>query len=306
MKINLSNKDRICFFGDSITANGMWIAETFEYLKNNYPELEVRLFNCGISGSQGRFANLKDRMYCDCFNYFPAYTVVMFGMNDILPHLYFSGNTEPDKVQKREEALKDYENTLENIIELCDKNGSTPIICSPTPYDEYNDLSGDNWTANSALFVCRDVAERVAEKHGLIFVDMHKTLMGYIDKMPVGADRIHPNEFGHHLMAEAFMTASGIKEEFEEDKQVELSEENKKRYGTEQILRRIMYVERDGMLWQFEPDKPLDERKRLMRERMEKESTEWIMSTADIYFENIDYLDVLRGKLVKLTVEMYR
>ena len=64
------------------------------------------------------------------------------------------------------------------------------------------------------------VAERVAKKHELIFVDMHKSIMNYIDRRPIGEDRIHPNEFGYHLMAETFMTSVGIKGEFEADKKV--------------------------------------------------------------------------------------
>lgn len=284
----------------------MWIAEIFEYLKNNYPELEIRLFNCGISGSQGRYANLKDRMYCDCFNYFPKYTVVMFGMNDIMPLLYFSETVEDDKDKKREDALNDYEDTLEKIIELCNKNGSIPIICSPTPYDEYSDIPSDNWTANSGLFVRRDIAEKTARKHGLIFVDMHKSIMNYIESRPIGTDRIHPNEFGYHLMAETFMTSVGIKEEFEKDKKVLLSEVNKKRYEIERIIRCIMHVERDTMLWQFEPDKSLDERKRLVGERIEREKLNGFVATGELYLKNIDYIDELRGKLIKITTEMYQ
>lgn len=31
MKLELGLRDRICFFGDSITAHGYWVAEVFEY-----------------------------------------------------------------------------------------------------------------------------------------------------------------------------------------------------------------------------------------------------------------------------------
>lgn len=306
MKLELNKKDRVCFLGDSITADGRWVGEVIEHFLKEHFDLEIRFFNCGISGSKGCEANIKDRLYSDCFNYFPKYTVVMFGMNDIFPWLYFSGTPDENKVEVREARLAMYENTLEDIIRLCEENGSIPIICSPTPYDEYNNQKNDNWTANTPLFVCRDVAEKVSEKHGLIFVDMHKTLMEYMDSEPVGEDRIHPNDFGHHLMAETFLKAIGEKAEIEPDKKVQWSEKNLLRYETEKIIRRIMYVERDGMLWQYEPDKPLDERKRLMRERMEKESGEWIETTGKLYLDNIDYLDVLRGKIVRLTAEMYR
>ena len=303
MRLELSEVDRICFLGDSITADGRWIAEIYEFFIRNIPDLKIRLFNCGIAGSRGCQANLKDRLYCDCFNYFPKYTVVMFGMNDIKPWMYNPDCTEPNKEEEREEALEIYEETLENIISLCRKNGSIPIICSPTPYDEYTVQEHENWYANTPLFTCRDVAERVAKKHELIFVDMHTAFMDRMDRCPVGEDRIHPNDFGHHLMAETFLTAVGLKDDFDEDGTVEISPKNKARYEAEYIIRRIMYIERDGMLWQFEPDKPLDERKRLVKERMHE--SEYFENTANIYFDNIDHLDARRGDLVKKTMEMY-
>ena len=45
MKINLEKHDRISFFGDSITAHGMWIREVAEYFVQKYPELEIGIYN---------------------------------------------------------------------------------------------------------------------------------------------------------------------------------------------------------------------------------------------------------------------
>ncbi len=303
MHLKLNQHDRICFLGDSITADGRWIAEINEYFLKNLPELKIHIFNCGIAGSQGCQANLKDRLYCDCFNHFPKYTVIMFGMNDILPWLYNPDCTESDKEERRNKALSQYGDTLENIIEMCKKNNSIPIICSPTPYDQYTESEHEKWYANPPLFTCREVAEKTAKKHGLIFVDMHTSLMSRMDKCPIGEDRIHPNDFGHHLMSETFLTASGMKDNFDENGLVEISPKNKARYDVEIIIRRIMYIERDGMLWQFEPDKTLDERKRLVKEKMHE--SPFFEATANLYLENIDYLDVLRGDLLKKTMEMY-
>ena len=46
MKLDLAKYDRICFLGDSITQNGQWIAEVFEYFKEYMPELKIGLYNC--------------------------------------------------------------------------------------------------------------------------------------------------------------------------------------------------------------------------------------------------------------------
>ena len=305
MNLTLEKRDRICFLGDSITANGRWIAEITEFFLQNYPELEIGLYNCGISGSKGYEANVKNRLYADCLNLFPKYVVVMFGMNDTWPHLYNPNCPEPDKVEKRERQLAGYRGTLEEITGYCKKEGVTPILCAPTAYDEYNDLPGDNHFADIALRTCRDIAEQFAKENGLIFVDMHSTIKEHISEKPVSDDRVHPNEFGHHLMAEAFLTAIGAKDKPEPNKACVLSETNQKRFETEQKIRTIMFLERDCMLWQYNPSLSLEERKKQVQERMDRNIEPWIQARGTEYFENVDYLDELRGELVKLTREMY-
>lgn len=303
MNLELKEKDRICFLGDSITSHGLWIAEIFEYFINHYPQLHIEFYNCGISGSKGCEANLKNRLYCDCLDLFPRYLVIMFGMNDIMPHLYNPACPEKDKVQKREEALSKYEDTLEKIITICKKRGITPILCTPTPYDEYNDLPGENWYADSGIKICYKTVISIAKKHNILLIDMQEIMRRYIHKLPVGNDRIHPNEYGQHLMAECFLHTIGAKENIKPDEKCELSEKNKKRFETEQIYRQIMFVERDTMLWQYEPSHTLAYRKRLVKKRMENENADW--EAGKNYLKNADYKDEIRGELIKLTSEIY-
>lgn len=305
MHINLQNHDRICFLGDSITANGSWIAEIYEHFIENYPELRTGFFNCGISGSRGYEALIKNRLYCDCFDLFPKYLAVMFGMNDSMTHLYNPSCPEPDKVEKREALLEKYKNGLSEIVRECRENGITPIILAPTPYDEYTISDTDNNMADSALRRCGEIASEIASQNGLIFIDMHSALMKHIDKSPVGEDRIHPNAFGHHLMAEEFLYSIGAKEKIEPDKKIIFSEKNKKRFDAEQIYRKIMFVERDYMCWQYGDSPSLEERKRLLSERVKGEAAEWLGEILDTYLKYADYKDEIRGELVRLSKEIY-
>lgn len=298
MLLNLNHRDRICFLGDSITANGQWIAEITEHFLNNYYDLKIGLYNCGIAGSKSREANLKDRLFCDCLNYFPKYTVVMFGMNDIGMHLYnISGNEA-----ERQDCLVKYEQGLETIISLCQKFGSTPIICSPTPYDEYTVSDTENYFADKGIKACRSIAEKIAEKHKLFFIDMYSEFIKYMPLLPVSEDRVHPNELGQHIMAEIFLNKIGEKVEIEPDKPCVLSEKNKLRYDIEKKLRLLMFVERDGMLWQQSPSKPIEERKMLAKEHT---AEGFFAEALKVYLENIDFLDEIRGDIVKKTIEMY-
>lgn len=306
MKINLEKHDRISFFGDSITAHGMWIREVAEYFSKNYPELEIGIYNSGIAGSRASGANLKDRMFCDCLQMFPKYVVVMFGMNDVEYGLH--GSQDPDEIARMKASIAKYPDSLKNIINICKSAGATPIICSPTPYDEYND--GPNPTKpgiDEDLQGFAVVAKSIAEENGLLFVDMRDAIFGHIDEKPVREDRVHPNEYGHHLMAERFLTAIGAKETEEPEKVVEISEKNQKRFETEQILRKLMFVERDGMLWQFENyNRPLEERKELLAKTTAELDNEFWHLMNDNYKANADFKDELRGELVKLTLDMYK
>lgn len=41
------DKDVICFLGDSITANGLWMAEVYQELRKKY---RIKCYNIGVPG----------------------------------------------------------------------------------------------------------------------------------------------------------------------------------------------------------------------------------------------------------------
>lgn len=300
MKLKLNTGDRISFLGDSITSDGRWIAEITEFFLKNYPEQKIKLYNCGVSGSKGCEASLKNRLYYDCLNYFPKYVVIMFGMNDADGCLN-PGSTE---TEKRDALLKRYEDELENTIAECLKNGAEPIICSPTPYDEYTESDFENRHIDAGLKCFRDITKKVAEKYNFNFVDMYYGMKEYPEYTLVNEDRTHPNALGHHLMAEIFLKAIGAKAEIEIDKSCEISEKNQDRYKTEQVMRMIMFVERHGMRWQYEESKTLEERKRIVKEMLDSPDCMY-RETFEGYYNNIDFFDEIRAEYIRKTTEMY-
>ena len=98
----------------------------------------------------------------------------------------------------------------------------------------------------------------------------------------------------------------GAKDKPEIEKVCTISQKNQKRFETEQKIRTVMFFERDCMLWQYEKTKTLDERKKQVLERIEKNQESWIKEKGPQYLENVDYLDELRGELIFLTKELYR
>lgn len=308
MKLDLNDRDRICFFGDSITHNGWWISEIYQYFTDNYPELNTMFFNCGVAGTQAKNANQKDRMYCDLFNFFPKYVVVMFGMNDVDTHLYDPLCTEDNKEKERKQRIAEYRNSLDNIINLCKKENAIPIICTPTPYDEYNLFESPNFYADKALAQCSEIAKQAANDNNLIFVDMRSIFLEHINDKPIGNDRVHPNKFGHHLMAEKFLVSIGAKKQIEVNSKCDLSKINVERFKIEQILRNLFFVEMNYMGWQNKKTMPLCDRKAEVSDRIKElinPKDEWIKNTFNEYLEYADYKNELTGKLILLSSSIY-
>jgi len=303
MKLNLSKYDRICFLGDSITAEGTWIKEVTQWFLDNLPELEIGLYNCGISGARGSEMNLKNRFVSDCLRYFPKYVVIMYGMNDIEVFSHNSDNPADKRAVERGISL--YPEMLRYYIEECKKIGATPIICSPTPYNEYTETPAENFVGSDQdLMILAGIAEQIAKENGLLFIDMRQALFSRLAENPIREDRMHPNAYGNHLMAEAFLCAIGAKETPEPDKECVVSPKNEKRYEKEQILRDIMYIER---LWQGEENiKSVAERKEIARNYCGKQKDPLFEKIGQHYVEYADYKDELRGEIVKLTLEMYQ
>lgn len=306
MKIVLNKGDRVCFLGDSITAHGIWEMEVIEYFLNNYKSLEIEFYNCGISGSQGRLAEIKNRLYCDFLNYYPKYAVILFGTNDVAYYLYNPDEENEEIIKRREERALSYEKTLKRIVEVCKSRSITPIICSPTPYDEYNDPPQKLWNVDKRLEKFANIAKQIANENELLFIDMRKILMEHIYEKPIRDDRVHPNEYGYHLMAEKFLYDIGAKDNIEVNKTCIISEKNKRRFEIEDILRDIMFVERDFMGWQYQENiYSIEYRKALLKKKIPEDNRK----SSQVYINYMKYagqVDELRGELLKRTIDMYR
>ena len=304
MKIDFKRRNRVCFLGDSITAHGIWEAEVIEYFLEHYPELEIEFFNCGISGTSGREAELKNRLYTDFFNFFPQYAVIMFGMNDMARWLYDPATETPERIERREARITEYRGTLERLIALCRGREITPIICTPTPYNDYGEFAAESWGFDKALEKCAETAREVAAENGLILVDMREIIMDHLDEKPLRDDRAHPNGYGYHLMAEKFLFDIGAKETIEPKKECVISYKNKQRFEIEDILRDIMFVEFNYMGWQYAKSFSLPYRKALLNKRMETETRDFTAVFKN-YMAYADVKDELQADLLKRTIEMY-
>ncbi len=209
---------RVCFVGDSITANGGYIAKVFDYYRTNLPELGVKMYNCGVGGDSARGALKRlDEDVFDKFN--PTEIVLMFGMNDCgYPHF-----ADTDVEKRNRDTLEKRKVHLDSMYKLCEAfkaHGLPVTLCSPTPYDESSPL------LNETNYIgVRDELTTYFKLYGEALADFtFKNTVDYITpltalekelaekRLPsfINPDRIHPNAMGHDGMAAIFLKSQGF------------------------------------------------------------------------------------------------
>ena len=294
--------DTVCFLGDSITTHGHFIKEVFEYLAKNHKEDRVKLFNCGVPGDAA--VRTVNRLYEDCLIFNPQKVVLMLGVNDIEPELYLP---ESDDEDEKKSAIDLYKIKIREIVEKCEQFGAEVILCTPTPVQEERATYKG---CNEALGICIEFLKELAEEKDLLFVDYNTTLSQMFDREIMGADGIHPVEYGHHIMAQILLKTLGYIKECDFDTMPEYSDKNIERAKVETKLRHIRMMEWCP-LYDFNMEKPdatyeeKIKRAEEIREGAVKDKKQWLVNTAEDYINYFHRVPYLQGELLRKTIEMY-
>jgi len=205
--------DRVAFVGNSITNNGEFHHNIFQYYVTRFPQQPITFFNCGISGDIT--AGILNRMEMDILINRPTHVVLMIGMNDVKRNLYGAMPTQDvDTLKQRAVAIQVYKTNLDSIIRIFLSKNIRVILQKPTIYDQTAiSKTANNLGVNDALKNCADYIEELAQKYQLPFVDYWTLLnsinLGLQKEDPtatiIGPDRIHPAAVGHLIMAYQFL-----------------------------------------------------------------------------------------------------
>lgn len=216
-------KDRICFFGDSITANGMFIQRILDYyLDQRHIGLEV--YNMGVPGDNA--TNALKRLHL-VLNRKPSRVVIMFGMNDINRDLYFPSITprvDERVVSMRRAAIDQCVESQLTMMKIFQKHKIKVTVCTPTLFDELSDCDAENGVglayalAEIGQRLCTSAADlgaEVVDFSTLFFRQQkHQVFSGH---SLIGQDRIHPAGEGHEVMAQIFLSQQGFDIAVEQD-----------------------------------------------------------------------------------------
>lgn len=210
----LNKNDTLLFIGDSISdydrkrpvGEGLfdaWGKSYMAYAASTlccmYPELNLRIINMGVSGNQIR--DLDSRWQTDVLDLKPDYVSVLIGINDVWRQ--FDSPAMPEI----HVPLDEYEATYDKLIRetLPRVKGMilmTPFFMEPNRQDAMR-ARMDTYGA---------VVKKLAEKYGLIFVDLQAgwdALFQHMHPCSIAWDRIHPNQTGCMYIAKQFLKAIG-------------------------------------------------------------------------------------------------
>ena len=285
----------VCFLGDSITANGGWIARVAEIYAATYPDNRVRFYNSGVAGTTAGTAR-NGYLYEECLILNPDYVYICYGINDINSHLYQTKENSSDKIR----ALQQYRNNLRWLIEEIQAFGATPILLTPPAHDDR--ASGSY--CNVGLKECIAIQKTLAETYKLANFDLFSPFEARLQEN-ITSDGTHPNELGDCIIAEVVLKSMGISVDADTMVKQPLSEANQKRVSLEQKLRLLAFVRWQMGLYDVVNGQYMvpTHMERLKREA-DQHAAPWSEDVFRSYSAVIYTEQASRAELIKLTVQV--
>src|SRR5215831_101207 len=195
----MQTKQRIVFFGDSITQqgarNGGYIVRLKEMIKQKGLEDQYELIGAGISGN--KIYDLYLRMDSDVLAKNPSTVLIWIGVNDVWHKRTSGTGTDADKFAKFYNA----------IINKLQARNIKVVICTPACIGEKTDFSNEqDGDLNKYSNIIRDIAR----KNNCGLIDLRKIFLAYDlannpDNKPdsvLTRDGVHLNDKGNQLVAE--------------------------------------------------------------------------------------------------------
>lgn len=207
--------ERAVFLGNSITDGGHYHSYIWLYYMTRFPDMDIRIYNGGIGGNTA--ADMYNRLDGDIFCLNPTTITVTFGMNDSGYFEYNGDNPEAFGEEKYKESIKNFRMMADRFKEL---SGTRIVMAGTSPYDETAKLK-DNMPfkgKNETIKRIVDYQRRTAAENGWEFMDWNGPMTDINRKEQetdsaftlCGADRIHPDNDGHMVMAYLYLKAQGF------------------------------------------------------------------------------------------------
>jgi lysophospholipase L1-like esterase len=197
-------KKRIVFFGDSITELGVkkggYIDLLNNKLTNNGQANQYDLIGAGIGGN--KIYDLFLRMDRDVLNKEPNVVVIWVGVNDVWHKSMMGTGTDYDKFGLFYDA----------VVQKIQAKGAKVVLVTPAVIGERFDQSNPQ---DGELNLYSNWIRKYAAEKQLTLVDCRKLFLDFstknnpnnVDKGILTYDRVHLNDAGNQLVADAVWEA---------------------------------------------------------------------------------------------------
>ena len=200
---------RVCFIGDSLTAQNTVQWMTVDCYKNNFPDANIEFFNCGVAGGTAASALLY--LEDDTLVHNPTHAVIGFGVNDSSRDAL----SLPRTAERYDRLATAFENFKVNLRRLCDaliERGIEITLCTPPPYDEYHESDTPALVGGYALLLAyAEEVRKIAKEKDLPLCDYAEYFGREMQTdLLYTADHIHPNDHGYYVMGKYFLAQQGL------------------------------------------------------------------------------------------------
>ena len=200
---------RVCFIGDSLTAQNTVQWMMVDCYKNNFPDDNIEFFNCGVAGGTAASALLY--LEDDTLVHNPTHAIIGFGVNDSSRDAL----SLPRTAERYDRLATAFENFKVNLRRLCDaliERGIEVTLCTPPPYDEYPESDTPALVGGYALLLAyAEEVRKIAKEKGLPLCDYAKYFGREMQTdLLYTADHVHPNNHGYYVMGKYFLAQQGL------------------------------------------------------------------------------------------------
>jgi len=207
-----TTKPAIILFGDSTTAPRGPLNIFGKLLAEELPKAGIHLevVNAGVGSNTAALA--RARFETDVLAKNPAVVTLFFGINDSAIDIW-QGGTEPRI------PIAQFEENLRYMVRTLKERGAKPILMTPNPMAwtaELRRLYGkppylpdqpDGFNITLEQYV--PVIRTIAETENVPLVDVYRIFKDYSQQhpeRPLLLDGMHPNDWGHRLIADQLLT----------------------------------------------------------------------------------------------------
>ncbi|HQQ96739.1 MAG TPA: SGNH/GDSL hydrolase family protein [Cyclobacteriaceae bacterium] len=196
----VNQRKKVILFGDSITEAGVeprgYITRMSALAEAEQRSADFEFIGAGIGGN--KIYDLYLRVEDDVLRHKPDIVVIYIGVNDVWHKRLAGTGTDPDKFEKFYVAL---------IKKLTSQNIRV-VLCTPAVIGEKTDFSNE---LDGDLNRYSNIIRSLATQNNLPLIDLRKTFLDYnLKHNPsnkesgiLTSDRVHLNEQGNQLVAEA-------------------------------------------------------------------------------------------------------